>query len=202
MRTIIGTTSCIWCGNPLNLYKGLRYTKHCNTPTKDCKNIDGRIMRRWSGKRDRERENMLSRLKTVKQFALNSLLLKSYEINQEPIKTKNQNNVKRFWSKVYKISNDDHWLWQAALDKHGSGQSWFENKNQGANRVAWKLSFGEIPDNCIVKITCGLKNCVNPNHMSLEKKQGGSKWVGMMPSKEKVQNTEVFIGQMENGLRV
>jgi hypothetical protein len=160
-------------------------------------------MRKWSGKRNNDKENMQSKFRTLKRFALNSLVLKSYEINCEPIKTKKGNGIRRFWSKVDKNGSNDCWPWQAAMDKHGVGQSWFENKNQGANRVAWKLTFGEIPKDYIVKTNCGLRNCVNPQHLILVIRQFNHErnppWDGMMLSLKRNQNTKEFIGMTTSG---
>lgn len=33
---IIGTTACLWCAKPLNLYRGLPYTKHCSFKVSGC----------------------------------------------------------------------------------------------------------------------------------------------------------------------
>lgn len=76
----------------------------------------------------------------------------------------------RFWAKVRKT--DSCWLWAGAMFKGGYGQIRPGGKKQcvHANRAAWILLRGPIPDGMWVLHNCpGGDNpaCVNPDHLWL-----------------------------------
>lgn len=78
-----------------------------------------------------------------------------------------QNSVEdRFWSKVDK--SGDCWLWTAGKFSNGYGQFHIGRQNPiRANRMAWRLTYGEIPDGLMVCHTCDTPACVRPDHLFL-----------------------------------
>jgi hypothetical protein len=69
----------------------------------------------------------------------------------------------RFLSHVNKT--DTCWLWTSSTFRNGYGQFKLDGKNRRANRVAYELWVGEIPDGLVVRHKCLHKGCVNPEHL-------------------------------------
>lgn len=73
-------------------------------------------------------------------------------------------NLQRFESKINKTNFC--WLWLGTKPQ-GYGLFKFNNKTTRANRVAYQLYIGPIPNNLYVLHTCDQTDCVNPKHLFL-----------------------------------
>jgi hypothetical protein len=77
----------------------------------------------------------------------------------------------RFWSYVDKTG--DCWLWTGQLHK---GRGYFRRDSYGpkepAQRVAWIIENGPIPEERWVVMTCGERACVRPSHITLRANAG------------------------------
>ena len=84
-----------------------------------------------------------------------------------------------FWKKVMK--SESCWAWTAYRDRHGYGyfcvqSGWPEH----AHRVAWRLTYGNIPEGVYVLHKCDTPSCVRPDHLFL-----GTQADNMRDAKEK-----------------
>jgi len=73
----------------------------------------------------------------------------------------------RFWSKVNIKSKDECWNWTAGLFSHRYGTFRVGNRMELSHRVAWKLTYGEIPKSKYVLHRCDNGLCNNPDHLYL-----------------------------------
>lgn len=78
----------------------------------------------------------------------------------------------RFWSKVdIKDNINECWPWIANISiykyEYEYSKFWFNNKMARTNRVAYKLSKGDIPKDKIVMHNCNNPICCNPYHLEL-----------------------------------
>ncbi len=73
----------------------------------------------------------------------------------------------RFWSKVDIRGEDECWDWKGQIlhDKYVAyGKFYLNGKKVLAHRVAWELTYGEIPDGLCVLHKCDRGICCNPKH--------------------------------------
>ena len=75
-------------------------------------------------------------------------------------------DIERFIRKVKISGRNDCWLWTGGLNQ-GYGYFRFEGRTEGAHRVSHKLFKGPIPKGMDTMHACDVRNCVNPNHLSV-----------------------------------
>lgn len=71
----------------------------------------------------------------------------------------------RFWA--YTKREGSCLLWTGAINKKGYGSMMLNGKVQTSSRIAYKLSFGEIPDGLWVLHHCDNPLCMEPDHLFL-----------------------------------
>ena len=83
---------------------------------------------------------------------------------------------KRFWTKVDIKDKEDCWEWQGAIQSKGYGSVGIsKGKTALAHRIAFEITYGEIPNGLMVLHTCDDRSCVNPNHLYLGTHQDNMK---------------------------
>lgn len=95
-----------------------------------------------------------------------------------------ENLKKRFWSKVDIRGTDECWPWIAWRNNKNYGCFRFGKKDTSSSRVAYILTFGEIPDNLEVCHKCDNPPCCNPSHLFT-----GTHLENMQDSKRKGRNS-------------
>ena len=58
------------------------------------------------------------------------------------------------------------WVWTGAVDRNGYPHMRVERKMVMAHRFVAKI-FYDFPDAYFVSLSCGVRNCVNPNHIKI-----------------------------------
>jgi len=69
----------------------------------------------------------------------------------------------RFLKKINKT--DTCWLFSHINKRTGYGQYTVNGITLPAHRYSYQLYKGNIPDNLVVRHTCDVRNCVNPDHL-------------------------------------
>lgn len=95
------------------------------------------------------------------------------QVKGEPIKFLHGHNRRRgsladrFWAKVdHSAGTDACWPWTATLHRTGYGQISLGRGNiLKAHRVAWELTYGEIPPGLFILHRCDNPPCCNPAHL-------------------------------------
>jgi hypothetical protein len=72
----------------------------------------------------------------------------------------------RFWTKVDK--SGDCWMWTAHRNRDGYGLVGLDFRGvDRSHRVAWRLTYGDIPPGMQVLHRCDTPGCVRPDHLWL-----------------------------------
>lgn len=75
--------------------------------------------------------------------------------------------IERFEAKYIPEPNSGCWLWTGACCGNGYGAFWTGHSSINAHRVSYLLYKGSIPDGLLVRHTCDVPQCVNPEHLLL-----------------------------------
>lgn len=92
-------------------------------------------------------------------------------------------DIDRFWAHVERSADAACWEWTSWLDKDGYGKFKHQGVVYKSSRIAWTITFGDIPDGeFIIDHTCLNRRCVNPAHLELTTqevnawRQQGRRW--------------------------
>ena len=72
----------------------------------------------------------------------------------------------RFWEKVEKT--ESCWLWRGKTDEYGKGRFALDGKMKPAHRYSYQRHHGvTLSTDEMLRQTCGVPECVNPDHLRL-----------------------------------
>lgn len=72
----------------------------------------------------------------------------------------------RFWERVDK--SGDCWDWLGSKNVGGYGQIRIKGTSKPCHRVAWELTYGEIPEGLkVLHVVCDRPSCCNPAHLQI-----------------------------------
>jgi hypothetical protein len=57
------------------------------------------------------------------------------------------------------------WLWTRSTGSHGYGNAYWRKVATVAHRLSFRAFVGPIPENGVVRHTCDVRTCVNPEHL-------------------------------------
>lgn len=72
----------------------------------------------------------------------------------------------RPWVKAHPEALSGCWLWHGALNAHGYGRATIGGATGLAHRAAYAAAHGD-PGSLVVRHTCDVRACVNPDHLRL-----------------------------------
>jgi hypothetical protein len=74
-------------------------------------------------------------------------------------------------ARVLKDTATGCWYWQLSHDRWGYGKTPSYTGFWSAHRAAYAAFVGGLPDDLDVAHTCGIKDCINPDHLRLSDKR-------------------------------
>lgn len=74
----------------------------------------------------------------------------------------------RFYEKINKDKTNECWIWKSTMSNIGRGVMRIRGKTEIAQRVAWFLFNGDIPEKKSILNSCKNDLCVNPEHLYLD----------------------------------
>lgn len=74
-----------------------------------------------------------------------------------------RDHANQFWQMVRKT--DTCWVWAGYTDDSGYGQFGIAGNKDRAHRIAYQLTYGPIPDGCLIRHTCDNPPCCRPDHL-------------------------------------
>ena len=80
----------------------------------------------------------------------------------------NKTADKRFWTKVDIKEKNECWNWTFSIDPSGYGSGIrYNGKKYNSHKMAWILTYGEVPKGMWVLHNCKNRKCCNPSHLYL-----------------------------------
>ena len=88
-------------------------------------------------------------------------------MNHRSIPSLTWQEVARFWSQVDVGPGKDCWNWRGASVPDGYGMFWIRGHTYRANRVAWRIVHGPIPQGLVIMHVCDNPPCCNLGHLKV-----------------------------------
>lgn len=69
------------------------------------------------------------------------------------------------WYDRHELDENGCWIWQGYTSRNGYGQRQYDGRVQYAHRAYYQHYVGPIPDGLCIDHLCGVRSCVNPQHL-------------------------------------
>lgn len=63
------------------------------------------------------------------------------------------------------IDDDECWRWCGSIESNGYGRMRVDGRRSMIHRVAYEVMVGPIPEGLTIDHLCGVRNCINPDHL-------------------------------------
>lgn len=79
--------------------------------------------------------------------------------------------------KRYSVDQNGCWIYTHKFSQYGYGVFYYQGSTLKAHRVAYELLVGPIENGKVLDHLCGVKSCINPEHLeAIDQRENSQRW--------------------------